>query len=211
MKRFVFVLLCALAIPAAASAAISGVGGGTTISNGQATLVANGEHPFSFISFDDLAGQQVGDLESLAADVVQADYGLGSPRFSVEVSNTSGDTKSIFVYLGDPPNFATGTNGDTGNLLDGGTRVDSTQLGGPFFGTWQDALAAAASSGYTTISEIDVVVDGVSQTVVLDSVTINGTRYDFSPASKDDCRNGGWQSFGFKNQGECVSALASDK
>ena len=213
MKRFLVVLLCVLAVPAAASAAISGIGGGTTISNGQATLVANADNPFSFISFDDLAGQPVGNLDSLAADVVQADYGLGSPRFSVELSNGT-DTKSVFVYLGDLPNLNTGGTGDTGNLLDStlaGARVDSTQLGGPFYGTWQDALAAAEHSGYTTISEIDVVVDGVSQTVVLDSVTINGTTYGFSPASKDGCKNGGWQIFGFENQGECVSAFASGK
>jgi hypothetical protein len=207
MKRFVLLLLVMLAIPAAASAAISGIGGGTTISNGQATLVANTTSPFSFISFNDLQGRPVGDLTSLSADVVQADFGLGSPRFSVELSNGT-DTKSVFVYLGDLPNLNTGGTGDTGNLLDSGTRVDSTQVGGTFYGTWQDALTAAANSGYTTISEIDFVVDGVSQTVVLDSVTINGTTYGFAASSKDDCKNGGWQTLGYKNQGDCVSSFA---
>jgi hypothetical protein len=207
MKRFVLLLLVVLAIPAAASAAISGIGGGTTISNGQATLVANTTSPFSFISFNDLQGRPVGDLTSLSADVVQADFGLGSPRFSVELSNGT-DTKSVFVYLGDLPNLDTGGTGDTGNLVDSGTRVDSTQLGGTFYGTWQDALTAAANSGYTTISEIDFVVDGVSQTVVLDSVTINGTTYGFAASSKDDCKTGGWQTLGYKNQGDCVSSFA---
>jgi hypothetical protein len=210
MKRFVMLLLVVLAVPAAASAAISGVGGGTTISNGQATLVANSTSPFSFISFDDLNGQAVGSLNNLAADVVSADYGLGSPRFSVEVSKGT-MTKSIFVYLGDLPNLNTGGTGDTGNLLDGtanGARVDSTQLGGPFYGTWDDAKAAA--SGWT-ISGIDFVVDGVSQTVVLDSVTINDSTYGFAATSKDDCKNGGWQRFGFKNQGDCVSSFGSGK
>jgi hypothetical protein len=49
----------------------------------------------------------VGNLTNLAADVVSADYGLGSPRFSVEVSNGT-TTKSIFVYLGDLPNLNRG-------------------------------------------------------------------------------------------------------
>lgn len=207
MKRFMLLLLVVLAIPAAASAAISGAGGGTTFAGGDATLVANTANPFSFISFDDVNGQPVGALTSLAADVVSADYGLGSPRFSVEVTKGTA-TKSIFVYLGDLPNLATGGAGDTGNLLDSGVngaRVDSTQLGGPFYGTWADAVSAA--SGWT-ISGIDFVVDGVSQTVVLDSVTINGTTHGF-PASKDDCRGGAWQFFGFKNQGACVSSVAS--
>ena len=31
------------------------------------------------------------------------------------------------------------------------------------------------------------------------------------PTSKDQCKNGGWQSFGtlFKNQGDCVSFVAT--
>jgi hypothetical protein len=201
MKRFVLLLLVVLAIPAAASAAISGAGGGTTIANGQATLVANASSPFSFITFDDLNGQPAGNLTDLAANVVQADYGLGSPRFSVVLSNGT-DTKSIFVYLGDLPNLNAGGTGDTGNLLDDGTRVDLTQLGGPFYGTWQDAVTAANAGDYT-ISEIDFVVDESPQTVVLNSVTINGTTYGFG---KDACRNGGWQFFAFKNQGACVSS-----
>jgi hypothetical protein len=26
-----------------------------------------------------------------------------------------------------------------------------------------------------------------------------------TPASKDDCRNGGWANYGFKNQGDCIA------
>jgi hypothetical protein len=31
------------------------------------------------------------------------------------------------------------------------------------------------------------------------------------PTSKNDCKNGGWQTFGgkFKNQGDCVSYVAT--
>lgn len=29
------------------------------------------------------------------------------------------------------------------------------------------------------------------------------------PANKDQCKNDGWRGFGFKNQGQCVSAVAS--
>jgi hypothetical protein len=59
-----------------------------------------------------------------------------------------------------------------------------------------------------------------------DNVTINGTTYNFElaqpgpvvnePTSKDACKNGGWQTFTdsegkpFKNQGQCVSYVASD-
>ncbi len=29
------------------------------------------------------------------------------------------------------------------------------------------------------------------------------------PSTKDQCKNGGFSSFGFKNQGQCVSSVAS--
>jgi hypothetical protein len=55
-------------------------------------------------------------------------------------------------------------------------------------------------------------------TTAVDALTINSTTYDFEPligppTSKDQCKNGGWQSFvsqGFKNQGDCVSYVATN-
>jgi hypothetical protein len=32
-----------------------------------------------------------------------------------------------------------------------------------------------------------------------------------TPSSKDDCKNGGWAAFGYRNQGQCVSAVARAK
>lgn len=220
MKRLVVVLLVALAIPAtAAYASLSGSGGGTTIANGQATLVSNSSSAFSYLTYNDLGGQQVDNLNELSADVVSAQYGGGAPRFSIEVSNGT-TTRDIFVYLGDLPNYTSGGTGNTGNLLDStvnGARVDSTQLGGPFYGTWQDALSAAASSGYSTITGISVVVDGNwaqsdgSQTVVLDALSINGVVYTFNAAAKSDCKDGSWQLLGYKNQGACISYVETGK
>jgi hypothetical protein len=52
-----------------------------------------------------------------------------------------------------------------------------------------------------------------------DAFTINGTTYDFellnAPTSEAQCKNGGWttttddQGNGFKNQGDCVSYVAT--
>ena len=215
MKRLLVLLFVALAVPGSALAALSGVGGGTTIANGQATLVSNLTSPYSYLSFDDMNGQPVDSLHELSADVLSATWGGGSPRFSVEVSNGT-TTKDIFVYLGDPPNYTSGTATDTGNLLDAdvnGARVDSTQVGGPFYGTWSDATTAASESGYGTISDVSFVVDGDwaqssgSQTVVLDAATINGVVYDFTAAAKSDCKDGNWQTLGYKNQGACISSV----
>jgi hypothetical protein len=53
-------------------------------------------------------------------------------------------------------------------------------------------------------------------TVAVDGVTFDGTTYDFEvgtrPATKDECKDGGWQSFddpAFTNQGDCVSFVES--
>jgi hypothetical protein len=35
--------------------------------------------------------------------------------------------------------------------------------------------------------------------------------FDISPLTTDACKDGGWQTFGsWKNQGDCVSYIASD-
>src|SRR5688572_26988145 len=128
----------ALAIPATASAAISNQVG-ATIADGKATLVSNEATSYSFISFNDLNGQPVANLTELSADVVSGiNWGGGSPRFQVKVSNGS-DAKNIHVYLGELPNLNTFSTGPTGNLLDTGVRLDSTQVQGPLYGTWTDA------------------------------------------------------------------------
>ena len=56
-----------------------------------------------------------------------------------------------------------------------------------------------------------------SYNVEADLVTYNGTAYNFEPtltaASKDACKDGGWSTFNtptFKNQGDCVSYIASN-
>jgi hypothetical protein len=38
----------------------------------------------------------------------------------------------------------------------------------------------------------------------------SAAEYQYNPTSKDQCKNGGWASFsGFKNQGDCVSYVAT--
>ena len=48
-------------------------------------------------------------------------------------------------------------------------------------------------------------------TVATDGVQFNDTIYNFevgrTPATKDDCKNGGYRLFGFANQGRCITAV----
>jgi hypothetical protein len=86
-------------------------------------------------------GLEVQDLTALSYDVyVEAGgCGGGSPRGQLAV-DTDGDGASdgnVHVYGGPPGNFGPCPAGTwlSHNLLDGAARFDSTQFGGPFFGT----------------------------------------------------------------------------
>jgi hypothetical protein len=151
---------------------------------------------YSGIDFDVPAGTTFGSLTALRTqfDVTDDDCAAGSPRFQINIGG-----KNVFVYLGPTPNFtgcAAGTN-DSGNLI-GSTdaRFDLTQYGGPFYGTYQQALALLGSQVVTGIQlVIDsgwALADG-EQTVLVDNVQINGTTYTFTatPTSTPQCKGRG--------------------
>jgi len=146
---------------------------------------------FAGISYEVPEGLLVSDLENLSAtyEVTEGTMGGGSPRFSIGV-DTDGDGEadgSLFVYLGTPPDYADGPEGkvDSGNLLDG--FVDATQLGGGYYGTWEEALEAVGADA--TVTSIDLVVDGGwatddgIQTVVVYQVQVNDAT--FKPNGSD--------------------------
>jgi len=73
----------------------------------------------------------------------------------------------------------------------------------------------AVNVGDTSANDVGLV--GYLDNVVVDT-TSGVTTYDFepptTPASKDECKNGGWQSFStptFKNQGQCVSYVQANE
>ena len=83
--------------------------------------------------------------------------------------------------------------------------------GGPPFYTLAGLKATCPNAVVLGIG-VNVGTFNPSYTVATDGVQFNDTIYDFEvgtrPASKDECKNGGWQSFNdpaFKNQGDCVS------
>jgi len=123
--------------------------------------------------------------------------GGGSPRFQIDMSNGN----NIFVYFGTYPAFADclpsntwqpacpATQCVTPNMASdsAGLRWDSTQIGGPFYGTYSTAVTLANSQGLT-ISSVSVITDGGwsngnagtsnGQTFYFQSVQVNGvTRF----------------------------------
>lgn len=129
--------------------------------------------------------------------------GAGAPRFNVVVDGTTS-------FLG----CTQGAHTDLGN---GWTRV--------VFGPTDFAAAGIPTTG--TLDDLMIIFDegidtptggtiGSAGTVTLDNISINADVVGDSvkPTSKDDCKNGGWMTFqdpSFKNQGECVSYVVSQR
>lgn len=191
-------------------------------SNNAVELVSDAAPGFGGIIFSNPGGVSTfADLSVLSADinVTDDDCKGGGPRFQVRLDTGSG-LKNIFVYVGPEPNYTgciPNTWVNTGDLLDASRKIDTSQLGGTFYDTYANALANYGSYPVVRISLVTdsswAFPDG-EQTIRVDNVLINSDLYTFEPPStKDECKDGGWMSFSnptFKNQGDCVSYVASD-
>jgi hypothetical protein len=76
-------------------------------------------------------------------------------------------------------------------------------------------LAAGLPFPTGTITAVDILID-VQGTADVSNITVNGVLQvpapTTTPTSKDQCKNGGWETFtnpAFKNQGDCVSFVAT--
>ena len=232
MKKIKIVLgsgtIAAMLTPLVALALTPLLFGGAVIDSGSVKLVSDGTDPFSAVVFNMPDGMTLPDLGSLSTDFNVTDddcYG-GSPRFQLRIDNdndgviSAGD-KNIFVYLGPHPSFSGCTPNtwtSSGELIGiAQTRYDTSQLGGTFYDTHANALVLAGSKELLRVS---IVVDSNwgfldgEQTILVDNLNIDGEVFDFNPPTdKNQCKNGGWQSFlspVFKNQGDCVSFVASE-
>ncbi|MEP6977507.1 MAG: hypothetical protein ABI948_05585 [Thermoleophilia bacterium] len=195
-------------------------------------LTSDVNHGFGYggIDFNVPAGMTFADLHSLATDYkFEADdsCGGGSPRFQVNVTNGT-VSGNIFVYIGLPPAYTLCPPNvwlNTGNLLSGVNPIDTSQLPLGFF--YDPYAAALLKYGSYAVTGIQLVADGGwafpdgEQTVFIDNTNIDGTVYTYDekghPATKNDCKNGGWMNFvkndgsAFKNQGDCVSYVNNGK
>lgn len=184
MKRLLVALIAvtAMAVTAPSYAADGFTLSGTATVHGNTVQLvsdfsnASASNDFGAISFPVPSAATLATLTTLSADfnTTNDDCGGGSPRFQITIGG-----KNVFVYFGPTPNFTGCPTGwtNTGNLI-GSTdaRFDLTQLGGPFYGTYADALALV---GAQPITAIQLVVDGgwsqpdKEQTVLVRKVTIN--------------------------------------
>jgi hypothetical protein len=134
------------------------------------------------------AGANIAGVEGLSTTGLTLSFdvdgycGAGAPRFNVYLEN--GDV----VFLGcihgdaDADGHVSFTAGNT--------------YGGVLFPEGE------------TVSMIQIIQDEEGQTT-LSNIMVNGMEAVADPqAAKDQCKNGGWESLGYKNQGQCVSAYA---
>ena len=73
-------------------------------------------------------------------------------------------------------------------------------------GDYQIRLAARDAAGNRDTSDPD---NGNTSSVHVIQITIDNTPDD--PADKDVCKKGGWEAFGFRNQGQCVRYIETGK
>ncbi len=212
-------------------------GGATLVDSGNGSdgaiqLVSDANTAASSVNFVLDDSLTFAELTSLSTDfnVTDDDCTNGSPRFAIGLDTEDG-VKYVFVYLGPTPNYqgcATDTWQNSGDLLESGLKIDTSQLGGAFY---DDFDTAVANYGGLNVAEIFLVVDASyafedgEQTVLVDNVVINETTFDFeddedpeAPVfTKDDCKQNGWRDFNgedglpgpFRNQGDCVSFFAT--
>jgi hypothetical protein len=91
----------------------------------------------------------------------------------------------------------------------GGALVYSTYLGGSGgdegIGVALDSAGNAYTAGFTTSSDFPTTPGTRQATFGGGFADAFVTKLAFQPTSKDECRNGGYKQFGFKNEGQCVA------
>ena len=157
-----------------------------------------------------LGGSGVEFGNGISVDAAGSAYVTGQTG-STDFPTTAGAAQTTFAGLFDA--FVTKLDA-TGSGL-----VYSTYLGGagsdPGLSIAVDDMGNAYVTGITTSTDFPA-TPGAFQTTLVGGEFDNDAfvaKIEFVatlPTSKDQCKNGGWKTFGvFKNQGDCVSFVAS--
>jgi hypothetical protein len=204
MKRFILVAAAVFALAPAGTASATLVPGVfdpgntgcvvATFSGGVLHLEKNcptGTNAAAGADVTGLEGQPFASAEFTLASVNQCQG--GPPRFNVQ-------TDTGFFFLG------------CNNVM------PVVNANGSATYTFNAATLAAAGQPVPTptgaIQTVEILID-VQGTADITGISVNGqvqVPRPTVPTSKDDCKNGGWKNFSspaFKNQGDCVSFVAT--
>lgn len=175
-------------------------------------------YTYGGIDYSVPASMTFSQLTNLATSykITKGDCGGGSPRFQVNIGG-----HNVFVYIGPAPSYvgcSVGTWVSTGNLTTlGDKRIDTSQYpGGNFYSTYAEAealLGTQVVTGVQLVVDAGWAVTGNEQTILFDNTQINDLTYNYEPVpSFETCKKDGWKQFtnpSFKNQGDCVSFVAT--
>lgn len=144
-------------------------------------------------------------VEIAPGDVIAFDYELdgavcggGQPRLFVEVDGTYVNT------------FDGNDEGDCGELTDG----LGTSTSGTVFYTYEGDAGTVGHAGIVFDNVSDRGVATISFVEIGDhelDLTDDGDGEDEDPTTKDDCKRGGWEDYGFRNQGQCIKFVNTGK
>lgn len=91
--------------------------------------------------------------------------------------------------------------------------IELTEAGSTFDLTIDGSPATSSAAGTTNIGE--VIVNSFNYGSAAQSYDVHWSNFATGDVitldSKDDCKNGGYEAFGFKNQGQCVSSLMTNR
>ena len=132
-------------------------------------------------------GTSIKDITTLSVTykILEGGFGGGSLRFSIGIDNDLDGTTdgNIFVYAGTAPNFddEPGDWEDSGNLLETEElRVDTTQIGGTFYDTWDHALElteGAAVTGVVAVVDAGYAFDDGVQAIAVSDIQIGQVKF----------------------------------
>lgn len=158
-----------------------------------------------------------GDLDQVSVDDLQAN---GFPTFSPDGTRVA--FQGFLGSLSEPSDVWTvnATEPPPGDILNDRFRVTGSLAGDnghPSYDPDEDRIAFAHGVGPPTF-DTDIFLinaDGTDPVNVTQSGGGISTNPSFgppaNPASMDDCKNGGWQRFGFRNQGLCIQFVTTGK
>ena len=147
----------------------------------------------------------VGTIASASADTPESSPQYPEATLNVTPSDNLTDGQSVTaVGTGFDPNVT-------------GQFYQCTDFCSPVIGTF---TTDSSGSFTTTVTVSTTLVNQLGNTVdcrVTACVLFANERvvaehhltFAVAPTSKDQCKNGGWRNFGFRNQGQCVSFVAS--
>lgn len=88
--------------------------------------------------------------------------------------------------------------------------MDILDQGGTAVASW--TIMPQIGSSPVAFSDVGYNYYGWFPNQEIDELAIDNTSlHPAQPTTKEDCKNGGWVSFGFRNQGQCVSSIVSQR